>query len=63
MSEVRISPAGDGFYARAKRDQEPTDEPPHACIDGWVYLGYEVEDEHGEPVEVVDKVPCRRCLS
>jgi hypothetical protein len=22
-----------------------TDETPHGCIDGWVYLGFEGEDE------------------
>ncbi len=35
-----------------------TDEPPHACMDGWVFLGFEGEDEDGELVEAV---PCRRC--
>jgi DNA-binding XRE family transcriptional regulator len=62
MSDVRISPAGDGFYARAKKDQE-TDETPHACYDGWVYLGFDTEGGNGEPVQVVDKVPCKRCRS
>jgi hypothetical protein len=37
------------------------DETPHACMDGWVFLGFEVEDEHGEHVEVIERVPCRRC--
>jgi hypothetical protein len=36
-------------------------ERPHACIEGWVFVGHLVEDEHGEEVEVVDAVPCRRC--
>jgi hypothetical protein len=39
----------------------PTDETPHACWEGWVYMGFEVEDENGEHVEVVDRLPCRRC--
>jgi hypothetical protein len=26
-----------------------------------VYLGFECEDENGEHVEVIDRVPCRRC--
>ena len=40
----------------------PTDqESPHGCIDGWVYLGFEGEDENGEHVEEIERVPCRRC--
>jgi hypothetical protein len=39
----------------------PTDETPHACMDGWVFLGFEGEDEHGEPVEVIERLACRRC--
>jgi hypothetical protein len=38
-----------------------TDETPHACMDGWVFLGFEGEDENGEHVELVERVPCRRC--
>ena len=30
---------------------------PHACIDGWVYVGY--IDEHGEEREA--SYACRRC--
>ena len=37
-------------------------EPPHACTDGVVYIGYLVESEaDGEEVEVFGAVPCRRC--
>jgi hypothetical protein len=32
----------------------------HACYEGVVYIGHLVE-QHGEEVEVVDLVPCRRC--
>jgi hypothetical protein len=40
----------------------PSDETPHACYDGWVFLGYEGVDEDGELVEVdTERVPCRRC--
>jgi hypothetical protein len=39
----------------------PTDETPHGCYDGWVFLGYEAEVEQGEHVEVIESVPCRRC--
>ena len=37
---------------------------PHACYDGWVYIGHMAESEHdldGEVVEYV-RVPCRRCV-
>jgi hypothetical protein len=30
---------------------------PHACWDGYIYLGY--TDEAGE--EQIEKLPCRRC--
>ena len=30
---------------------------PHACIDGWVFVGY--VDEHGEERQA--SYPCRRC--
>jgi len=39
-----------------------TDESPHVCTDGVVYIGHLVEDPGtGEEVEVVEAVPCRRC--
>ncbi len=35
---------------------------PHACLDGYVYLGYTVfDEERGEEVERVEALPCRRC--
>jgi hypothetical protein len=37
------------------------DERPHGCYAGWVFLGFEGEDEDGEHVEVIERVPCRRC--
>jgi hypothetical protein len=38
-------------------------ERPHACIDGWVFLGRVLESEHDLDGEVVEyeRVPCRRC--
>ena len=42
----------------------PTEEQdhPHACLDGYVYLGYTAFDEEtGEEVERVEALPCRRC--
>jgi hypothetical protein len=41
---------------------ERPEETPHACYDGWVFLGYEGVNEDGELVEVgTERVPCRRC--
>jgi hypothetical protein len=35
---------------------------PHACLNGYIYLGYTVFDEEtGEEVERVESLPCRRC--
>ena len=35
---------------------------PHACLDGYVYLGYTTLDEEtGEEVERVEALPCRCC--
>jgi SWIM zinc finger len=51
--------------ARAKRPPQahrPQDHP-HACLDGYIYLGQMVESAHdlaGE-VEVYERLPCRRC--
>ena len=38
-----------------------TDETSHGCFDGWIYLGFEGEDLDGNPVEVIERVPCRKC--
>ena len=37
------------------------EETPHGCYSGSVFLGFEGEDENGEHVEVIERVPCRRC--
>jgi hypothetical protein len=60
VDEIRIPPAGDGFYAAAKHHPDDQ-ETPHGCYEGWVYLGFEGEDENGEHVEEIERVPCRRC--
>jgi hypothetical protein len=60
MIERRIPVSGDPFYA-ASRQRRDDQEGPHGCIDGWVYLGFEGEDENGEYVEDVERVPCRCC--
>jgi hypothetical protein len=37
---------------------------PHACLNGYVYLGYTaVDEETGEEVERIEALPCRRCAS
>jgi hypothetical protein len=39
----------------------PSEETPHACYEGWIYFGFEGEDEQGEHVEIIERVPCQRC--
>jgi hypothetical protein len=39
---------------------EPDQDHPHGCYEGFVYLGFETEQD-GELVEITDRVPCRRC--
>jgi hypothetical protein len=57
VDEPTISPAGDPFHA-APHDQDH----PHACLNGYIYLGYTaVDEETGEEVERVEALPCRRC--
>jgi hypothetical protein len=57
VDEHTISPAGDSFHA-VSHDQDH----PHACLNGYIYLGYTAFDEEtGEEVERVEALPCRRC--
>jgi hypothetical protein len=37
-----------------------TEETPHACLEGVVYIGHLVEED-GEEIEVIEAVPCGRC--
>ena len=39
----------------------PDDERPQGCYESWHYLGFEGENESGEVIEVIARVPCRRC--
>ena len=55
MDERSLAHSG-GHYPRP--DQEET---PHACYNGWIYLGFEGEDLEGNHVEEIERVPCRRC--
>ncbi len=53
MDTKKIPPAGAAFQAAHEKDTHP-----HACWDGWVFLGYtdpETDEEHSEVL------PCRRC--
>jgi hypothetical protein len=51
---TRIPTADDPFH-------EAPDDHPHACLNGYVYLGYTALEETGEEVERVEALPCRRC--
>jgi hypothetical protein len=52
-----IPPADDSFHAAPDEQDHP-----HACLNGYVYLGYTaVDEETGEEVERVEALPCRRC--
>ena len=53
--------AGDPFILAGSRRLELHQETPHGCYDGWIFLGFEGEDENGEHVEEIERVPCRRC--
>ena len=51
-----LATAGDPFHA-APHDQDH----PHACMGGYVYVGYTaVDEETGEEVERIEALPCRR---
>jgi hypothetical protein len=46
------------------RPREASEDHPHACTDGLVFLTYTVFDEAvGEEVERLEVVPCRRCAA
>jgi hypothetical protein len=34
---------------------------PHACLNGYIYLGYTYVGEDGDEVEAFEAIPCRRC--
>ena len=48
------------FYGEDRPEVPVEQGRPHGCYEGWVYLGFEGEDESGEPVGVIERVPCRR---
>jgi hypothetical protein len=58
VDEVRIPPAGDGFYAAAKHrpNEDHAERGCPACFGGYVTFTVEEDgEEHDEAV------PCRRC--
>jgi hypothetical protein len=65
MDDVRISPAGDPFYAAAIKSPRGPDQKEEyscpVCYAGVVYLGEVVEGEDGEEVEQIEAVSCKRC--
>ena len=52
MDEIRIPPVGDPFTAATDH--------PHACGDGWVFVGY-IDDSEDIGEEHYEAVRCRRC--
>jgi hypothetical protein len=54
VNESTAHPAHPSTEKPPRHDQ---DERPHACIDGWVFVGY--IDEYGEEREASYR--CRRC--
>ncbi len=57
------SDALDAHYAGLERlaDHAPTEERPHGCYRGVIFVGHMVADEAGEEVEVFEAFPCKRC--
>jgi hypothetical protein len=46
---------------RTERPEVLAEDTPHGCYEGRVYLGFEGEDENGEPTKEIERVPCCRC--
>ena len=62
-SHQRRNAVDEGILAQSAHPS-PTDQERRkcfACYEGWIYLGFESEDENGEHVEDIERVPCRRC--
>ena len=61
VDELRISPAGDGFYAAAgeanRTHAEQAERGCSFCLGGWVFSGS--LDYDG--AEVFEAIRCRRC--
>jgi hypothetical protein len=61
VDEIRISPAGGGFYAAASGANhihaEQVERGCSFCLEGWVFMG-SVDHDGGE---VFEAIRCRRC--
>jgi hypothetical protein len=63
VDNARITAHGQDDHDDTLEAHDASLERPHACIDGFVYIGYVVESQHDLDSETVEyrKVPCRRC--
>ncbi len=72
MDDTRIPPHDDhddsdaleAHFSGLERlpNHAPTEERPHGCIAGYVFIGHLVVDEEdGEEREIILSAPCRRC--
>jgi hypothetical protein len=61
VDEIRISPAGEGFYAAfSKANHTHADQLERDCffcLEGWVFLG-SIDYDGGE---IFEAIRCRRC--
>ena len=61
VDEIRISPAGDGFYAASGEaihtNAEQVERDCYFCLEGWVFLG-SIDHDGGE---IFEAIRCRRC--
>jgi hypothetical protein len=47
---------------KATLEQKRIESHPHACYNGWVFLGIiAINEETGEEEEYIKRLPCRRC--
>jgi hypothetical protein len=59
---VNESSAPHAHPSTGDQDLHHDQDHPHACLNGYVYLGYiGFDEETGEEVECVEALPCRRC--
>ena len=65
MDEVRIPPAGDGFYAAAKHRPDEDLETHYASLERlecpWCLGGYVTITVEEDGQEYDEAVPCKRC--
>ena len=51
---------GNQSLARSGRETNPEHHGCPACYEGVVYVGYIVQDDHGEELETYLALPCQR---